>query len=147
MKILLLKDVPGVGQKNDIKEVNEGFARNFLFTKKLAVAASDAKIRTLEHEKNALQHKETADKKRYQNIADKLASTEVIITTKVGEKGKSFGSIGATQIKKALGRQGVDIEEEWVTLTEPIKTIRIVAVPLKFPYGISGSVNVTVKAE
>lgn len=147
MKILLLKDIPGVGRKNDIKDVTEGYARNFLFAKKLAVAATDAKIRIIAHEKNALQHKETADKKKYKDIADKLASTQVTIVTKVGEKGKAFGSVGAGHIKTALDKQGIAIEEEWIALKEPIKTTGITAVPLKFPYGVSGSVNVTIKPE
>lgn len=147
MKVILLKDVPGVGQKNDIKEVTEGYARNFLFAKKLAMVATDLKIRALEHEKTDKQHKEMADQKKYQDIADKLASMEVTIGTKVGEKGKAFGSISTSHIKKALAEQGMSIEEEWIILEEPLKTTGSTQVMLKFPHGVSGSVSVTIKPE
>ncbi len=147
MKVLLLKDVRNVGQKNDIVDVNEGYARNFLIAKKLAVPATNSTVRSVQHEKTEKQQKELANKKKYQDIADKLKSMEVIIATKVGEKGKAFGSIGAAQIKKALDKQGMNIEEEWIALKDPIKTTGVTSVPLKFPHGVSGAFNVTIKPE
>ena len=147
MKVLFLKDVPNVGQKNDIKDVHDGFARNFLFARKLAVAATEEKIRKVEKEKQGKEQKQQTDRKKYQDIADRLANVEVVIPTKVGEKGKAFGSIGSHDIKKALETQGVHIEEEWIALEEPIKTTGTVKVPLKFPHRVEGSLAVTVKAE
>ena len=147
MKVLLLKDVPNVGRKNDIKDVNNGFARNFLFARKLAVAATDEKIREVEREKKGKEDKQQTDRRKYQDIADQLAQVEVIILTKVGEKGKAFGSIGSHDIKKALISQGYAIEEEWIALEDPIKTTGTIKVPLKFPHGVEGSLAVTVKAE
>ncbi|MDP3779024.1 MAG: 50S ribosomal protein L9 [bacterium] len=147
MKVLLLKDVRGVGQKNDIKEVNEGYARNFLIPKKLAVAATHSTIRSVEHEKAEKSQKQLTNQKKYQDIADKLKSMEVTIVTRVGEKGKAFGSIGAAQIKKALDKQGVNIEEKWIALKDSIKTTGVTAVPLKFPHGVSGAFSVTIKPE
>ena len=93
MKVLLLKDVPNVGQKNDIKDVHDGFARNFLFARKLAMVATEEKIRKVENEKQGKEQKQQTDRKKYQDIADRLANVEVVIPTKVGEKGKAFGSI------------------------------------------------------
>ncbi|MEK7074349.1 MAG: 50S ribosomal protein L9 [Patescibacteria group bacterium] len=147
MKVLLLKDVPGVGQKNDVKDVNDGFARNFLFVKKLAVAATDERLQFLEREEAGKQEKQLNEKIKYQDIADKINSVELIIATKVGEKGKAFGSIGASHIKRALGKQGIDIEEEWVELEEPLKTTGSKQIPLKFPHGVFGFVTVTIKSE
>ncbi len=147
MKVLLLKDVPRVGQKNDVKNVNDGFARNFLLAKKLAVAATDEKLRSIEQEKTGQQEKQLHEQTKYQNIADKIKSVEVIITTKIGEKGRAFGSIGASHIKRALGKQGIYIEEEWVELEEPLKTTGSKQIPLKFPHGVSGFVTVTIKSE
>ena len=147
MKVLLLKDVPNVGRKNDIKDVNNGFARNFLFARKLAVAATDEKIREVEREKKGKEDKQQTDRRKYQDIADQLAQVEVIILTKVGEKGKAFGSIGSHDIKKALISQGYAIEEEWIALEDPIKTTGTIKVPLKFPHEVEGSLAVTVKAE
>ena len=147
MKVLLLKDVPGVGQKNDVKDVNDGFARNFLFVKKLAVAATDERLQFLEREEAGKQEKQLNEKIKNQDIADKINSVELIIATKVGEKGKAFGSIGASHIKRALGKQGIDIEEEWVELEEPLKTTGSKQIPLKFPHGVFGFVTVTIKSE
>lgn len=147
MKVLLLKDVSGVGQKNDIKDVNDGFARNFLFPKKLAVTATGETVRSLEQEKAGKQQKQVNEQKKYQDIAEKIKSIEVVITTKVGEKGKAFGSIGVHQIKQALEKQGIDIEEEWIELEEPLKTTGSKQIALKFPHGIFGSVSVMIKPE
>ena len=147
MKVLLLKDVPGVGQKNDVKDVNDGFARNFLFVKKLAVAATDERLQFLEREEAGKREKQLNEKIKYQDIADKINSVELIIATKVGEKGRAFGSIGASHIKRALGKQGIYIEEEWVELEEPLKTTGSKQIPLKFPHGVSGFVTVTIKSE
>ena len=147
MKVLLLKDVPNVGRKNDIKDVNDGFARNFLFTRKLAVAATDEKIREVEKEKQGKQQKDQSERKKYQDIADRLGALEVNIGTKVGEKGRAFGSIGSHEIKKAIEKQGMHIDEEWISLEEPIKSTGVKQIPIKFPHGVSGSITVTIKPE
>lgn len=147
MKVLLLKDVLGLGQKNDIKEVKEGYARNFLFAKKIAILATDAVMRSIAREKTDKEQQHLADKKKYQDIANDLQSVEVVINTKIGEKGKAFGSVGAGHIKKALEEQGIMIEEEWIDLKEPIKTTGTIQVPIAFPHGISGFVNVIIKPE
>ena len=147
MKVLLLKDVPNVGQKNDIKDVNDGFARNFLLARNLAVAATDQKIREMEKEKQGKEQKQQNDRKKYQDIADGLAKIEIVIPTKVDEKGKAFGSIGSNDIKKALKAAGHTIEEEWIAIEDPIKTTGTIHVPLKFPHGVGGSLMVTIKPE
>lgn len=147
MKVLLLKDVPGVGQKNDIKNVNDGFARNFLFPRKLAITATGETMRSVEQEKAGKQQKQENEQKKYLDVAEKIKSTEVVITTKVGEKGKAFGSIGAHQIKKELEKKGIDIKEEWIELEEPLKSTGVKQIPLKFPHGVSGFVTVTIKSE
>ncbi len=147
MKVLLLKDVPHVGQKNDVKDVNNGFARNFLFAKKLAVLASEERMREIEKEKQGKQQKQQNEQKKYQDIADHLKTIQIIISTKVGEKGKAFGSINGHDIKKALEKQGIAIEDNWIVLEEPIKSTGTKQVPLKFPHGISGSIAVTIKPE
>ena len=147
MKVLLLQDVRGVGQRNDIKEVNEGYARNFLIAKKLAVAASDSTVKSVQHDKAEKQQKEFANRKKYQDVADKLKSMEIAIITKVVENGKAFGSIGTAQIKKALDTQGIDIEEGWIDLKGSIKNSGVIAIPFKFPHGVSGSFNINIKPE
>ncbi|MDP3779040.1 MAG: 50S ribosomal protein L9 [bacterium] len=147
MKVLLLKDVPDVGRKNEVKEVNDGFARNFLLLKKLAVPATSDKVKAVETEKTNKKHKQASDIKKFQDIADKLKSVEVVIVTKVGEKGKAFGSIGSHQIKKALDVKGINIEEGWISLEEPIKTTGSKTIDITFPQGVVGSFTVIIKPE
>ena len=147
MKVLLLKDVPNVGQKNDIRDVNDGFARNFLLARKLAVLATEQKVREMEKEKQGKEQKQQSDRKKYQDIADGLAKIEIMIPTKIGENGKAFGSIGSHDIGKALKAAGHAIEQEWIVLEDPIKTTGTIYVPLKFPHGVGGSLMVTIKPE
>ncbi len=147
MKVILLKDVPGTGRKNDIKEVSEGFARNFLIPRKLAALATHAAITALEKEKQHKEDQQKNDSKKYQDIADRLASVGVVISTKIGEKGKAFGSIGTAEIKKALDKQEVAIEEKWIALESPIKTTGTIKIPLVFPHGVVGSLLVSIKPE
>ena len=147
MKILLLKDVLNVGRKNDIKEVNDGFARNFLLVKKLAVRATDGRIQEVEKNKQGQKQKQEGEQKKYQDVADRLKTIEIIITTKVGEKGRAFGSVGKHEIKKAVEQQGIIIEDDWIVLEEPIKSTGEKHIALTFPHGISGSVKVTIKPE
>ena len=147
MKVLLLKDVPGTGRKNDIKDVNDGFARNFLIARKLAIPATEGKVKEMQQEKQHKEDKQQSNRNKYQDIADALGKADVVIHTKVGERGKAFGSIGSLDIKKALVAMGHTVEEEWINLDEPIKTTGTVKVPLKFPHGVAGALSVTVKPE
>lgn len=147
MKVLLLKDVRDVGRKNEVKEVNDGFARNFLFAKKLAILATESKMHVIEAEKAGKEKKQETEQKKYQDIADHLKSIEVTIAIKVGEKGKAFGSVGVHQIKKALDQQKIEIDENWIVLKEPIKTTGSKQVPLKFPHDISGFITIVIKPE
>ena len=147
MKVLLLKDVPGTGQKNDIKDVNDGFARNFLLAKNLAVVATNAKIQHVKKEKQGKEQKQQSEQKKYQDLADQLKKIEAVIATKVGEKGRAFGSVGIHEIKKAIEAQGMSIDEAWIDLEEPIKSTGAKRIVLKFPHGVSGVINVTIKPE
>ncbi len=147
MRVLLLKDVPGTGRKNDIKDVNDGFARNFLLARNLAVVATDIKIQHVEMEKQGKEQKQQIEQKKYQDLADQVKEIEAVILTKVGEKGRAFGSISAHEIKKAIENQGITIDEAWIELEEPIKSTGAKQIVLKFPHGVSGLVTVIIKPE
>ena len=147
MKVLLLKDVPNVGRKNDVKDVNDGFARNFLFARKLAVPATHERIKEVENNKQGKEQKHASEQKKYQDMADRLKTIEVAIATKVGEKGRAFGSVGKHEIKKAIEKQGIVLEDEWIVLEEPIKSTGEKQIAVAFPHGISGSVKITIKPQ
>lgn len=147
MKVLLLTDVPNVGKKRDVKEVNEGFARNFLLPRKLAVPATEDRLQVLAHSTALEQQRTAKNKKIYEDINKKLASLHPIITVKVGEKGKAFGSVGPQQIIESLQGLGVDIKKEWIAMDDHLKATGAHQIPVAFPHGVHGTITITIKAE
>lgn len=116
MKVILLKDVPKVGQKNNIKEVKDGFALNLLLPRGLAQQATPGALKTLEKIKERQVLTKEADKER---IAEKVAGLkDVVISSKANEKGHLFAGVGIAEIAKATG-----LPEESLVLSEPIKEV------------------------
>ena len=137
-----------VGKKGEIKEVSDGFARNFLFVKKLAVQATERVEHALAAERGAEEKKRSAEEARYREIAEKIRKVEVVIQMKMGGKGKAFGSVNAAKICEALKAQHhIEIEKEWVHLDGALKTTGSVEVAVHLPHGIQGMVRVTIKSE
>ena len=148
MKIILLQDVAHVGKKNEITDVSDGFARNFLFPKKLALLANEQTQLTLVANKESEERKKSAEREKYVKLAEKLRSLHVVIKIKVGGKGKAFGSVTAAKIAEQLKAQHhIEIEKEWIHLDEPLKSTGIKEVPVKFPYGIESALMVTIEPE
>lgn len=147
MKVVLLKDVSKVGRKNEVKEVSEGFARNFLFRQNLARPATEEILGILSREQSQKEFAKEVERKKYQALVDKLNLLEVIFRTKIGEKGKAFGSINAAKIQDELKKLGVVVQKEWILLEDPIKTTGEHHVTLKFPGNVSGVARVIIKPE
>ncbi|MBI4224721.1 MAG: 50S ribosomal protein L9 [Candidatus Sungbacteria bacterium] len=148
MKIILLADVPHVGKKNEIKDVSDGFARNFLFVRKLAVLATEQAQHSVAAYKEHAEKKKSAEQEQYRKLAEKLASLQVVIKIKVGGKGKAFGSVNAAKIIEHLKAQHhIELEKEWLHLDEPLKSTGIKEVPVRFPYGVEGGVSVIIESE
>ncbi len=147
MKVILLQDVAALGRKGDVKEVSDGYGRNFLLPRRLAAAATPAVIAGLAGEKTRKEQEQLKQTAAYQAVAEKLKNMTLLIKTKMGEKGKAFGSITAAKIRDALKRQGIDMEKEWIALDDPIKTMGEHTVEIKFPHGIVGKVKLMVQAE
>lgn len=148
MKVIFTKDVKGTGKKGEIKEVSEGYARNFLLKKGVAVEATAANLNTLKNEKKKQAQQEQEEKEEAINLKDNLADLTVEIKTKAGEGGRLFGSITSKQIAEELKKQfGYKIDKRKIELAEPIRALGYTTVPVKLHHEVEGSVKVHVKEQ
>ena len=148
MKVILLQDVKGTGKKDDIVNVSDGYARNFLLPKKLAVEASASAMNDIKNRERAKEHRIQEEKKAAQAIADKLSGTTVKLSAKAGNSGKLFGSITAKEVAEEISRKaGVDIDKRKVSLASEIKSFGTYEVEVKLYTGISAKMFVLVASE
>lgn len=146
MKVILLKDVKGLGKKNDIKEVSDGYARNFLLKTGAAKEATATSINSLNISKSAEQHRKSVEKAEAMELAKKLNATTVTVKVKVGETGKLFGALNTQAIADALAKMGIEIDKKKIVLADPIKSVGSYVVVVK-PYAeVSAKLNVVVQA-
>lgn len=124
MKVILLQDVPKVGKKDQVLEVKEGYARNFLFTKKLAVEATPANMKELQRQEKIRADKAAAQKAEAIELGEKLKTATVTIQTKCGAGGKLFGAVTNKEIAEQLEKStGIKIDKRKINLEENIKTL------------------------
>ena len=129
MKVLLLKDVKGTGKEGDIVNVSDGYARNFLIPKKLAVPADAGNINAANLRKSAAAHRIEVQRKNAKALASDMSDLTVRISAKAGENGKLFGSITANQIADALKEQyDITVDRKKIRIPEPIKTTGVAEV-------------------
>ena len=145
MKVILQQDVKGQGKKGQLIEASDGYARNFLIPRKLAVAATAENLNTMKQQEKAKLAQEAAEKAAAQALADKLAGCMVKIPAKAGNGGKLFGSVTSKEVSEALKAQfDLDIAKTKIVLPEPIKAFGTYQLKCKLGYEISGTVNVVV---
>ncbi|CZR99091.1 MULTISPECIES: 50S ribosomal protein L9 [unclassified Clostridioides] len=146
MKVILLKDVKGTGKKGEMKEVSDGYARNFLFPKKMAVQADNVAIKEL-NEKN--KSKEIKAKKEYEEavlLGKQMEEINIEIYSKAGEGGRLFGSITAKEIAEQLKKQkDIDVDKRKILLDEPIRTLGSTFVEIKIHQKVTTKIRVDVK--
>ena len=148
MKVILQQDVKGQGKKGQLVEVSDGYARNFLLPKKLAVAATAENINTMKQQEKARKAQEAAEKAEAEALAKQLEGVMVKIPAKAGEGGRLFGAVNAKEISEALSAQhGLNIAKTKLVLDEPIKACGGYQVKAKLGYEITGTVNVMVTEE
>ncbi len=124
MKVILLQDIKGTGKKDQIIEVSDGFARNFLFPKKLALEASSASLNAVGRAKAAEQHREQVRREEAVALAAKLKGHVITVSGRAGEGGRLYGSITAQEVADALAAQHqVKVEKRRIDLAEPIRTV------------------------
>ena len=145
MKVILLEDIKGVGKKDQVINSSDGYARNFLFPKKLAVEANNENMAKLKAKQDSNQYKKSQEKEEAQKLAENLKRIMLKLEVKSGENGKIFGSITAKKIADSLKAQyKIDIDKKKIDLKEPIKTIGSFSVSIKLYEGIVGTLKVQV---
>ena len=147
MKVILLEDVRGTGKAGDVANVSDGYARNLLIPRGLAVEATAQNIKQLEKKKEAMAKKFAEDKAAALELKKKLEEVTVEVRTKAGKDGKVFGSVTSKDIADALNQMGFDIDKKKIQLDSPIKATGMTDVNVKLFTEISGRVKVNVVSE
>jgi len=145
MKVILQQDVRGQGKKGQMIEVAEGYARNFLLPRKLAVLATADAMNTMKLQEKAKKAEEARLKAEAEAVAEKLKSAQVKITAKAGANGKLFGAITSKEISEGLMKQhGIELAKQKIVVDEPIKSFGSYQLKAKLGFEISGTVYVLV---
>lgn len=147
MKVIFLKDVKGQGKKGEVKNVSEGYAKNFLIPQGLANPASDSNVKQLEQQKKAEKKKLDLEKQHFQELAEKLGNTTIQIKAKSGEGGRLFGSITSKQIADELGKLKIDVDKRKIQLDDPIRSLGTMVVSIKLHPEVKAELNVQVIEE
>ena len=148
MKVILQQDVKGQGKKGQLVDVSDGYARNFLLPKKLAVIATAENLNTMKQQEKARKAQEAAEKAEAEATAKKLEGLTVKIAAKAGEGGRLFGAVTAKEISECLSQQhGVNIAKAKLVLDEPIKAFGSYQVKAKLGFEVNGTVYVSVFEE
>jgi large subunit ribosomal protein L9 len=147
MKVILLKNVPNLGQADEIKEVSDGYARNFLLIRGLVKIATDKAIKELENYKvRKLKSVENKGKK-FKELAKKLNNIKIIIKAKADEKKTLFGSVNASKIAEELKNRGYELDPKFIKLEQPIKILGYHDVNLDFGAGVNAKIGLTIIRE
>lgn len=147
MQVILKENVKDLGRMGDVVNVKDGYARNFLIPKGLAVEANPKNIKALEHEKRKIHELAKKAKASAEELAARVSGTSVIIKAKTGEEDKLFGSVTAMDIADALKKEGMDIDKKKIILDEPIKRLGSYTVNVKIHSDVTAQLNVQVVSE
>ncbi|HBC84050.1 MAG TPA: 50S ribosomal protein L9 [Clostridiales bacterium] len=147
MKVILLDNIKGVGKKDEVINASDGYARNFLFPKKLAVEANKDNLVKLKAKQDSDKHKKDLEKAKAIEIADKLKNITLKIQVKAGDNGKIFGGVTSKEISENLKSQyNIDVDKKKIVLKETIKVLGTVNVDIKLYEGVLASLKVNTVA-
>ena len=148
MKVILLQDIKNVGKKDEIINANDGYARNFLFPKNLAVEANAENMAKLKSKNEATQYKKDVEKEEAIKIADKFSKIMLKIPVRAGENGKIFGGVSSKEISENLEKQfGIKVDKKKIELKETIKTLGVQTVTIRLYEGVVGKLKIDVISE
>ncbi len=147
MKVILLADIKGVGKKDQVIEASDGYARNYLFPKKLAQEANNANMAKLQSRNDSKKFKKDTEKTNAEEIANKLKGIMLKVKVKAGENGKIFGGVTAKEISDGLKKDyNIEIDKKKIMLNETIKIIGTVTIDIKLYEGVIGKLKVDIIA-
>lgn len=148
MKVILLQDVKGTGKKNQLVNVSDGYARNFLFTKKLAVEATVDNLQKLKEFNASQDLKKQREIENAKELAKKIETIKISVKVKSGDTGKIFGGVTSANISDELKKQhNIDVDKKRILLEEPIKILGAYTVNIKLYEGINAKLKVNVEKE
>lgn len=147
MKVIFLQDVKGQGKKGEIKEVSEGYARNFLLKKGLAQEATTGNLKMQEAHKQSENKRKQEELEEAKKLAKVMEDTTITITAKSGEGGRLFGGVSSKQIAEELKKANFKVDKRKIELPEPIRTLGYTNVPIKLHQEVTATVKVHVVEE
>ena len=145
MKVILLQDVKGKGKKGQMIEVSDGYARNFMLPRKIAVEATADAVNTMRMNDKATQERIAREKAEAMEISKKLREMTLTVTAKGGGAGRLFGSVTNQEIADALAKTGIKLDKRKITIAEPIKNVGTYTVTCKLGYEISAPLTVKIE--
>jgi len=145
MKVILLQDVKGKGKKGQMLEVSDGYARNFMLPKKMAIEATPDAINTMRMNDKATQERIAREKAEALAISKKLREMTVTVMAKGGGNGRLFGAVTNQEIANALEKQGIKLDKRKITISDPIKNVGTYTVNCKLGYEITAPLTVKVE--
>lgn len=147
MKVILKEDVQNLGSMGETVNVADGFGRNFLLPKNLAIPATNSNVKTIEHEKKMIDKKKSKINAELTEVKANLEKTEIMIPVKVGENEKIFGSITSMDIENKLRESGFNIDRKIINLESPIKELGIQTIKIKLSKDVIAGIKVNIVPE
>ena len=146
MKVILQQDVKGKGKKGQMIEVSDGYARNFLLPKKLALEATADHVNTMRMNDKATAERQAKEKAEAMALRDKLKDTVITVTAKGGGAGRLFGAVTSAEVADALSAQtGIAVDQRTIVMEDPLKNVGTYTLKLKLGYEISADLNIQVQ--
>jgi len=147
MKVVLQKDVKGVGKKGEIKNVADGYARNYLFRNQLALMATEGVVHDVHTREEAEKQKKEGEKAKTEKLAAELARTQFVTTLKAGDDGSVFGSVGIQKVIALLKEKKIALDKSHIVLEHPLKSLGAHTVNIKLDHGINAVMTITIEKE
>ena len=147
MKVILLQDIKGLGKQNDLVNAKDGYAKNFLLKRNLAIEATSDNVNIMKSRQKSIQNKMLSSNAKAQDVKDRLDGKQVVIKTKAGENGKLYGSITSKDIADEIKKQlKVEVDKKKIVLPDHhIKTLSVSEVPIKLHAGVTAKITVVVE--
>jgi large subunit ribosomal protein L9 len=147
MEVILREHIDNLGRRGDIVKVADGYARNYLLPRKLALAVTDSNRRQIDRERKVAEARDVEEKQQAEALAARLEQVDIEIARRVGENQTLYGSVTSADIAEALAARGFDIDRRKIGLPEPLKAVGEVAVPLKIHREVTAQLKVRVVPE